>query len=1207
MLERHGLATDAADGWRLSATNDLGDAASIWRTVLEEEPELGADLALAAAAAEALPRVFREGLAAAPPPSAALLEQVLYDSPAGRRATEALLAGVASVAAQWPRGRRLRILEIGAGGGVFSRRLLRQLKAWPGRATYVAADPDPDAVGRLSLLLGAHAQAACWDPQAGGAPPGRFDVIVSAYGLTRLGLDEDGLGALRGALADGGVLLTAEPTPNAAWDVLFGGDERWWRASLTPEFPRRPIEDADGWRAKLARAAFMAQPAVLLATAPWDAAVLAARRIGAEAERTEPRRGGAVVIANSGGGLATRLAARLSGKDLPVHVLDLEGAEASPFAEALAAADGAILEVLALPTADPARPADAGARLAGVLQAARAASEAGGRVRLWIVTGGAQQDQADPVEAAVWGLGRTLANESSELDVRLVDLPGLAGSAAANRLAAEILSPDAETEIVWTHEGRHVLRLERGLPDVPQPAGPVELDAAQPGLLDSLAWKAAPPREPGEGEVAIEVRAAGLNFRDVMWALGLLPEEALIDGFAGATFGLECAGVISAVGPGVGDLAVGQRVAAFAPASLASRAVTAAHAVAPIPDSLSFAAAATIPVAYLTVVYALGRLAELAPGETVLIHGGAGGVGLAAIQYAKHRGAVVIATAGSEVKRAFLRQCGADHVFDSRSLAFVDAVRGATCGEGVDVVLNSLNGEAMERSLGLLKPFGRFLELGKRDFYMDTRVGLRPLRQNVSYFAIDADRLPLHRPALAKALLAEAMALIGSGALRPLPHRTLPFAEASHAFRLMQAAGHIGKLVLTPEPPQTAAAQAPRAFPVRADATYLVSGGLAGFGLETAKWLVDRGARHLALLGRRGADTPGAAQALAMLEEAGVEARAFACDVADEAGVAATLAEIRRTMPPLRGVVHAAMVVDDGLLSDLTRERIETVLAPKLAGALNLDRLTADDPIELFLLYSSATTVLGAPGQGSYVAANMALEALARRRAARGLPALSIAWGPVADVGLLARQEAARDELARRLSATPLVAREALDALPALWASRLPVAAYAAVQWDAVQRRLPIFASPTFAGLAKAAAGDMGEIDLAERLASLSPQEAQTFVTGLLTEEIARILSSSPDRIDAHRPLSELGMDSLMALELRMTLENRLGVSLPLLTLSDTTTLAGIAARVVAGLSGVQAEAELVAEAIVRHELADPRDAGVETAPMDMPMSTAAE
>jgi NADPH:quinone reductase-like Zn-dependent oxidoreductase/acyl carrier protein len=686
--------------------------------------------------------------------------------------------------------------------------------------------------------------------------------------------------------------------------------------------------------------------------------------------------------------------------------------------------------------------------------------------------------------------------------------------------------------------------------------------------------------EPGPGEVAIEVKAASVNFRDMMWAMGLLPEEAMLDGFAGSNLGLECAGVVTALGRGVAGISVGDRVAALGPACLGTKLIAAAQAVIRLPDNVDFASAATIPVAYLTAVYALGRLARLAEGERVLIHGGAGGVGLAAIAYAKHVGAVVFATAGSEVKRQFLKELGVDHILQSRDLSFAEEIRGLTGGEGVDVVLNSLGGEAMERSLGLLRPFGRFLELSKRDFYLNTRVGLRPLRQNISYYAIDVDRLPVERPELAAELLREVMALLENEALHALPHRTYPFAEATEAFRLMQSAGHIGKIVLVPDPPPVQPKVA-RRFDVRPDGTYLVTGGLSGFGLEAARWLARRGARHLALLGRRGPKTPGAVEALTALAAAGVEAKAYACDVSDHATLLRTLAEIRRTLPPLRGVVHAAMVVADGFLRDATQERIESVLTPKLAGALNLDRLTRSDPVEIFVLFSSATTVLGAPGQGSYVAANLGLEALARGRAAEGLPALAIAWGPIADAGYLAGDEKMREGLARRLAATPLPAAQALDALPELWGSGLPVVAFASVQWQAA-RRLPILSGPSFADFA--VEDTASDISLGELIAERSPEEAKQLIAELLAREIANIMAIAPDRIDHHRPLTDLGMDSLMAVELRLALESRLGLTMPLLSMAEGVSLASLAARILATATGKGSQDQDIAAAALRHE-----------------------
>jgi phthiocerol/phenolphthiocerol synthesis type-I polyketide synthase C len=712
------------------------------------------------------------------------------------------------------------------------------------------------------------------------------------------------------------------------------------------------------------------------------------------------------------------------------------------------------------------------------------------------------------------------------------------------------------------------------------------LESRHPGGLDALCWGIATPRPVGRGQVEIEVHAAGLNFRDIMWAMGLFPEEALIDGFAGPTFGLECAGIVRSVGSDVEGLAVGDRVMGFAPASLSSRVVTIAHALTPIPPEIGFADAATVPVTFVTAIYALGHLAKLTAGERILIHAASGGVGLAAIQYAKHCGAVVIATAGSAVKRSFLRLAGADHVLDSRDLAFSNAVREITEGQGVDVVLNSLSGEAMERSLEVLKPFGRFLELGKRDLYANRRVHLRPFRQNISYFAIDIDQLPIRRPDLACDLLKAVSRALCEGEIRPLAHRIFSFAELDDAFRLMQSANHIGKIVLVPDGNAGVLLREPPTLRARRDGTYLVTGGLDGFGYEAARWLAAHGAGSIALVSRRGPDTPGCHARVEQLKAAGAEVRIYRGDVADRIRLAEILNNIRTDQAPLRGIVHAASAIDDGLASEIEASRVAAVLRPKLGGALVLDALTREDPIELFLLFSSATAVVGAPAQGAYVAANMALEAIARRRRAEGLPALAIAWGSIEDAGYLAERPDTREALGRRLGAEPMAAAEALAGLPAIVASGLPVIAFAQTDWSEARRFLPLLASPLFSEIRIRAAGAPSDESLNERLASLDPEGALALLKAVVTEEVATILRLPAGGIDPSRPLSEMGMDSLMAVELRLALESRLRVDLPLVSLAEGTSVASIAARLAAAVSTRPKEGELIA-LVARHEGVD--------------------
>ncbi|MBV8889027.1 MAG: SDR family NAD(P)-dependent oxidoreductase [Alphaproteobacteria bacterium] len=1191
LLERFGAAISDAPGWRLSPQNELPEAAEVWRLLLAEAPELVGELALVAAAGEALPKILAEGTGAADLAGSPMAEHLLCASPPSAVGLNLVCEALADIARGWPAERPLRILEFGTGRA--ARRALEVLAPLGREVSYIATCPEPEQAARLAfdLLPFAGASARPWSP--GGAEEALdetvFDIVLGVHASARLRLDPEALSGLRERLAPGGTLILVEPEPNPLWDLIFGSDVQGV-ADVALDEAASSQRSAEAWPGALEGTGFLSPQAAPIADGPWPAVIVWARAAPiAAAISVVPIPPISVILVGGGDTLAV-LHSRLARAGHRVTAIgehgELSGAPAGAPAQTGEKPHEAIIFF-----ADAPDSAEVIGRATEQIEAlARLATAAVERdTPLWVVTRGAQQGIAGTglVGSALWGFARTLVNEMPRLEQRLIDLPAADPDHCAECLAAELMAQNGETEVVWTAQGRHVVRLRRGLPSRwASPDQPLVLSCDQAGALDALSWKTLSERRVGPGEVGLEVRAAGLNFRDLMWGMGLLPEEALIDGFAGPTFGLEGAGVVTSVGPGVESPRIGDRVAGFVPAALATHAVTAAAALVPIPPEMGFAEAATVPVAFVTAIYALGSLARLSAGEYVLIHAAAGGVGLAAIQYAKHRGAIVIATAGSDTKRAFLRLVGADHVLDSRSLGFADAIREITGGDGVDVVLNSLSGEAMELSLGVLKPFGRFLELGKRDFYMNRRVHLRPLRQNISYFAIDVDQLPVRRADLAGDVLTEMSEVLATGAVRPLAHRVFPFAEVEDAFRLMQSSGHIGKLVLAPAGNAGVRLGDSPALALHRDGTYLVTGGLDGFGFETARWLAGHGAGALALLGRRGRETPGAAARISELQRAGVDVRVYGGDVADRASLDAVLSAIRGQQPPLRGVVHAAATIGDGLAAEVEASRIAPILRAKLGGAELLDRLTRQDPVELFLLFSSATTVLGAPGQGVYVAANLGLEALARRRRAEGLPALAVAWGPIEDVGYLAERPEAREALARRLGAKPLPALRALSALAAAAASGLPVVTIAETSLDDARRFLPILASPVFTELHGEGGNRAADDSLLEKLASADEEEVSRLLSAVVAEEAASILRLPAAGMDLTRPLSDMGMDSLMAVELRLALESRLRVDFPLVSLSEGPSINSIAGRLAAAVSARSAAASMAGLA-ARYESAE--------------------
>jgi NADPH:quinone reductase-like Zn-dependent oxidoreductase/NAD(P)-dependent dehydrogenase (short-subunit alcohol dehydrogenase family)/acyl carrier protein len=726
-------------------------------------------------------------------------------------------------------------------------------------------------------------------------------------------------------------------------------------------------------------------------------------------------------------------------------------------------------------------------------------------------------------------MARVIALEHPEWRCTCVDLDPVAAPTEIEALLAEIVADGPEDQIILRGGKRLVARLEPMAPARPLqiPTGPAyHLDVAAKGDLASLTLRSTERRPPRGHEVEIEVRAIGLNFRDVLNALGMYPGEA-------GPLGLECGGVIRAVGAGVTDLAVGDEVLAMAADSFAAFVTTDARLAVRKPPRLTFEDAATIPVVFLTSHYGLNHLARLKHGERVLIHAGAGGVGLSAIQLAQRVGAEVFATAGSPAKRAYLKSLGVHHVFDSRDLRFADEVRIVTGGAGVDVVLNSLAGAFIPASLALLAPGGRFLEIGKTDIWDAERV--RQTRPDVSYFTIALDQMGLRDPGFVGGLLRELLPAFADGSLQPLPRHVFPLIQAPAAFRFMAQARHTGKIVLTPK--------APAADRCRADGTYLITGGLGALGLRVARRLAERGAGQLLLVGRR-SPSPEAAAVLADLQRLGTHVTVVRGDVAQEE-CQSVLAEALTRLPPLCGVVHAAGVLDDGILLDLSWERFATVLAPKAWGAWNLHRWTRGQALDFFVLFSSAAALLGSPGQANYAAANAVLDALAHHRHALGLPALSIAWGPWAGAGMAAgldERERARWE-ARGLG---MIAPETgLHLLGQLLSSEEAHVAVLPIDWARYLRPFGAAVPPMLSGFARTTA-QPHRTDVLEQLRQGPPGRRREALLTFLRAEASRVLGLAPGHpLDDDRPLQELGLDSLLTVELRNVVGAALGRTLP--------------------------------------------------------------
>jgi len=838
--------------------------------------------------------------------------------------------------------------------------------------------------------------------------------------------------------------------------------------------------------------------------------------------------------------------------------------------------------------ADPSNKAGLGC--GGALQLTRALARTtfAKQPTLWFVTSGAQPVAAAPSSSAkpgveqapLIGFGRVAALELPDLRPRLVDLDASASpEEAAAALAGELqLDKGAGGEVAYRGGRRFVARLVRsaaadaeraqqGPAQMAVPSGPFQLRITQSGSFDALQFVLVDREPPAAGQVEVEIRATGLNFSDVLKALGLYPgiKDTIVP------LGIEASGIVTAVGEGVDRFRVGDEVLGVVPYAFASHARTAEYALVHKPKSIDHDAAATIPITFLTAYYGLVRLAQLQPGERVLIHAGAGGVGLAAIQIAQQIGAEVFATAGSEAKRDFLRSLGVTHVYSSRSTAFAEEILADTERQGVDVVLNSLPGEAITKSLGILRAYGRFLEIGKTDIYQNRMIGLLPFQDNLSYFAIDLDRMLRQRPDYIRGLFAETMEHFEVGHYQPLMFTRFESESAIDAFRYMSQRKNIGKVVVAfegrgskaegREPEADEVSQAA----IRGDGTYLITGGLGALGLRVAKWLAEQRAGAVALLARR---KPSAEveQALDSIRAAGTKVAVLTGDVADADSLRAALAQVPADLPPIRGVFHAAGVLADGIITEMTLEQLDKALAPKVLGARNLDAATREMPLDHFVLFSSVASVLGSPGQANYAAGNAYLDALAHARRVDGVPGIAINWGPWAGSGMAV--EAGLDGANQPRGMSLIEPELGLSVLGKLLKCGAPQVAVMNAQWGDMLKilgsRRPALLDEIAAEVEEAG-GDVGasRVDHAfrQQLAAADEGQRNALVQDYIRQELARIMGIAPESLEVNQPLSTFGLDSLLALELKNNLEGRLDFTLPMAKLMEGPSIASLAAE----------------------------------------------
>ncbi|MGW6982529.1 SDR family NAD(P)-dependent oxidoreductase [Streptomyces sp. NPDC054932] len=1226
MLEEDGVLREADGGWTVIGGPEREDADRLWRDIYGRLPSYLPEASLLRRSGERLADI----LSGRTDPVEVLfggnsfIEQFFSDSVSYRSSYRSVRAVLDAVVEGLPEGRKLRILEVGAGTGGLTSCVLPALGLPAEQVEYVFTDLTTHFLSRAEQRFqhfpGMRYQTLDLErsPAGQGFDEHSFDLVLAANVLHATSDVRRSLAHVKQLLASDGMLLMVEIDHPSRWvDLVFAPTEGWWKFADNDLRPDYPLLSGDRWLEVLGEEGFadgakvtdvgglrdtqhvvlvgrgpaLPEPAPPVSVPSADAAAnwlvfadrhgVAQRLVG----RLEGLGGSCVTV---GAGTAYRetgdghFEVEPAAKDDMKRLLDAVTARRGPL-------DGIVFLWSVEPSAT--EPSAAGepslaevesAQTEGchsVLALTQALAECDRIPELWLVTRGTQPAGRErPMtirHSSVWGLGRVIMNEVPRSRCRMIDLGTGDQEDETAALAAELAARTSEDEIALRGGARYVLRAVRSSAAQgtirAADGSPFRLEAARLGVLDDLNLRPMKRRPPGPGEVEVEVRTAALNFRDVMKALGIYPRESPDNWILGD----ECAGHVTAVGEGVTDFEVGDRVfVALASHCLASHVTCPAIQVAHLPASLDWEEAVTLPIAFMTAGYALHHLARMAPGERVLIHSAAGGVGLAAVQMALAADCEVFATAGNEEKREFLRALGVQHVMDSHTLGFADDVMALTGGQGVDIVLNSLAGDALSRSMSLLRHNGRFIEIGKRDIFGNGRIGLRPFRTNISFHSLDLIVASQRQPDVMRALWERIVAELEQGTLHTLPTRVFPMNDVREAFRFMMRGEHIGKIVLTLSGQESVVEPfpEPEGLELAGDATYLITGGLGGFGLATARWLAERGARHLVLVGRSGASGEAARRTVEELRRDSVEVSVAKVDVSSEEQVGAMLDEIRRTMPPLRGVIHAAMVLDDGVVLQLDAERFRTATAPKINGAWNLHRQTRGEPLDFFVCYSSVSSVIGNSGQANYAAGNTFLDSLAHYRHALGLPALTVNWGPLKEVGYVARHEGLTETLAR-MGMAVLEVRPAVTMLGRILQIDRPQLGVIDANWNQWARTLASQCPPTrFAGLVTRSDVDSDRIPdgrtVREAILSAEGAERRQVLESFLSKQAAKVLRTTPSSIDLGKPLHELGLDSLTAVELVHLIEGELGLTVPTAQLMGGQDLATMATKLAESVDG---------------------------------------
>ena len=1201
-LEEGGHLTDLEDGdWKVTRVLQYSRDMPAELDQLEEElPQFASEVDLQRAAGPNLAGVLSgeiDPLEVLFPGGSGHIMERFYregaDFPViNQQIRDALEAAVANV----PERRAIRVLEVGAGTGSLTSMILNVFPA--DRTEYVFTDNGPLFLQTAEEKFGEkypyveYRMFDCERDPEHQVGLHQYDIVLASNVIHATADLKETLKNLQRCLAPDGILMFLEVTwRRAALDNVFGLLPGWWRFQDRDLRKHSALLSRKQWEGLLTFCNYREvtsfvsshkekedQQACLVARAPdpveipadEDDASDVEKSAGDGEEETEsdaPKLEVYLVMSDySGVGkkLQTSLEKRgvkviLTGgysKEVEERLANLNYESESPkvIVHSLCL-DHPRTGKLDLESLDAAQ--DTGVRSAHSLVKMLTSREWAQKPSLFFLTRGTMpvtpEDKVTGLASApITGLLRVANNEHPDFQWTQVDLDPDGGDFEITDLTDEIMLSDGEHEVALRGNSRFVRRVHRIKMDEEERRTrnavcedgsvlPYRLQIDKPGILTNLSLNETTRREPGPDEIEIQIKAGGINFRDVMKALGMYPGNPIDLKW----FGDDFSGVITKVGKKVKDLKPGDSVVGMAPYCFRSFVTVPRTMVFRKPDTMSHVEAATLPTVFLTTHYAINELARMEKGESILIHAGTGGVGQAAIQIAKHLGLEIFSTAGSPEKRKLLRDMGVDHVLDSRSLEFADRIMEITGGEGVDAVLNSLAGDFIPKNFSVLKTFGRYMEIGKVDVYGNSKIGLEPLRNNISFFVIDLAQHLEQKPSYVARMFSELEKHFYAGNYEPLPNHVFPITEVVDAFRFMAAGKHIGKNVLdfdVDEIPIGRPTEKGNRF--RSDGVYLITGGAGGFGLELAIWMHQNGARHFALMSRSGPKDDALEKIASLSKDGGtvIDARG---DVTKAKDVKDVVTQIQQGDHPLVGVIHGAMVLNDEFIVELDKEGFDRVLQPKMLGAWNLHEATLGADLDDFICFSSFSAFIGAVKQSNYNAGNVFLDQLAYYRRAQGLPALTINWGALTGAGFVERNEKTQQYLEMvGLGATNM--EETLHLFGQSIQTNATQLGCARCEWQSLARFSPaVGSSSMFLPVVPRSTSGGGD-SMAARILEAPSDKRMGMVEDLIANQVAAVLGTDASRIDKDTPLTNLGLDSLMAIELVNRIEDKLGMSMPM-------------------------------------------------------------